>query len=95
MLSKEKDLQRREELVKELHESKHLKLICKTDLGGATIQGSLFAVIRDVREDQCEYFVRNESRRFSLHYSQHILASQIPILAWRALHQAIYGPLPR
>lgn len=79
LLSQEKDLQRREEIMKELHQPKYLKVICKTDLGGDTIQGSLFAVIRDVREDQCEYFVRNESRRFALHYSQHVLPSQLPL----------------
>ena len=34
LVSKVLDQQRREELMRQLHESKFLKVICKTDLGG-------------------------------------------------------------
>lgn len=78
LASKVPDVGRREELMKQLHAPRYLKVICKTDLGGDIMQGSLFAVIRDVHEDQCEYFVRNESKRFSLRYQQHILPGQLP-----------------
>ena len=78
LLGSIQDSKKREELMKELNEAYHLRVICKTDLGGGTIEGSLFAVIGDAEEDQCEYVITNESKRFSLAYSQHILASQIP-----------------
>lgn len=63
-------------LGKQLQESQYLDIVCKTSSGFNI--GSMFIVVREEDEENCEYKIINESKSVDLLYYQHIDKAKIP-----------------